>query len=1015
MKLTSRKWLWISPLVLIGIGVVIFRADATQVTRNMLIQKLSAAYGVPSSDVEAYLRARNGGGWSENEVFQKSKEHEHAWENLGVTEDDETGVTLLFTHLGDGNCAAGSPPFRTDYVLVNNSRRTATGRMEFYDDAGNPLELQIGGELVSTVPFVLARGELRRVRSDGAGGVKTGWARIQSDHPIVVTSNFGVQSADGTVITDVGVGESRPGTEFTIFADTMGDTNTGVALANPDRTQSIDIELTLRNTAGTVLAQTRVALDPFGHYARFVTELFNNVADIDINEFEGTVVLKSATAISPASRAAGVGNGQDMLPFGGLTLRTSGAILTSVPMVEPPLPNERLTRMAFPQAADGEGAGLSISTMPILFNTTPELATGQIDFFKGDGSPNEVRLDGESTSSVPFSIPPGGVFRVETDGTGELAVGWARVSTNQSLSGVAIFTIKDSFGATLAAVGVAAAALHQQFEVLADTTGIFDTGIAIVNPFEPDADGGDKPVRVNLGLLNSQGFFDAQITLEFLPRQHQALFLTELFKEVDGINELRRRLRVTVLGDSFFSNDNFVAAMSLRAAAEKLTSVPVFQEQLAFAPSAMLTLLQSIQGTSTGFRLSVHQTERDAAIKRYEIQLPGLGLNTEGLAQGLTFGSGYLSNLARLVSLVAQDVSSQTVEFDLLLNDSNVLVRQGSGRIAAAEGQVEMSFEYLAKSNTRVGVGSDTDIWIEQAIFQIPAQLNSSSVSISLTSVPSRERAGTVRKLAQAISFSSKPATTSYVENLRPVRLTAGTTLVVAGGNFGAVPEVVFPGAAGDPIVVAAATSSEGQLEVLIPPAVGEGEIAVDNGSGPGSGPLTRMEFGPSLRLESVSDEQGQGLVIELNQEADLLGLEAFTIELFRGGSIEGVEVGQDVGTLQWGNLVEEQLLVQQLESDRLVLRVTENPDFGNRGTLTIERNENGRASWSITFEPRFPTDFVVLLERSFQARLRLNLSFLLPGAGEVVLAKLDAVSTRSGLGEESRSSDSSNLTGGSE
>ena len=912
MKLTSRKWLWISPLVLIGIGVVIFRADATQVTQKMLIRKLSEAYGVTGSRVEAYLAARKAGGWSEKEIFQKSIDHDHAWENLGVTEDDETGVTLLFTHLGDGGFAAGSPPFRTDYVLVNNSRRTATGRMEFYDDAGNPLELQIEGEFVSTVPFVLARGELKRVRSDGAGEVKTGWARIRSDHPIVVTSNFGVQRADGTVITDVGVGESRPGTEFTIFADTMGDSNTGVALANPNRTQSIEIELTLRNTAGATLAQTRVALEPFGHYARFVTEVFPNVPDIDIDEFAGTVVLKSATSINPSSRAAGFENGQALLPFAGLTLRTSGAILTSVPMVEPPLPDQRVTRMAFPQAADGEGAGLSISTMPILFNITEEQATGKIDFFKGDGTPNEVRLAGEATSSVPFSIAPGGVFRVETDGTGELAVGWARVSMDQSLSGVAIFTIKDTSGETLAAVGVAAAALRQRFEVLADTTGIFDTGIAIVHPFEPDAEGGDKPVKVNLGLLNSRGFSDAQVTLELLPRQHRALFLTELFPEVDGINELQRRLRVTVLGDTFFSNDNFVAAMSLRAAKEKLTSVPVFQEQLAFAPTAILTLLQSVQGTSTGLRLTVHQSDRNAAIKRFEIQLPGLGLNTEGLAQGLTFGSGYLSNPATLVSLVAREVNPQSVEFDLLFNDSNTLVLQGVGRIAADGGPLVMSFEYQALNNTFVGATSDTDLWIEQGMFEIPAQ-DSSSVAISLTSVPSSERAGTVRKLAQEISFSSKPAATSYVETLRPVRLTAGTTLEVTGGNFGTAPEVVFPGGDGEPIVVAAGPSGDGQLEVLIPAGVGEGEIAVDNGSGPGPGHLTKMDFGPSLELETINDEQGPGLVIKLNQEADLFGLEAFTVELFRGGSVEGVEVGQDVGTLLWGN-VEEQLLVQELE-----------------------------------------------------------------------------------------------------
>ena len=330
-----RHLAWIIPLIIIGLLAFFWQVGALQVSRDAQIRRGARAFGVSPATLLQYSAELRGGVDVEEVVSQKLQPHSHGWQ-AGVqgVEDEETGVFLNFAHLGDGEFPGEDRPFQTTYTMVHNSslQEPINGVLEFFDDEGDTQELEIDGVTASQFPFQLARGRVKRFVTSGAGPLKNGWARIRAEQPIVATSSFGIIREDGTVITDVGVGESVLGTEFTIFADTTEDRNTGLALANPNQDQTIAVRLTLRDTEGTTLSQTEIELEPFGHVARFVDELFPGFANI--NEFEGTILLESASEVSPAGAIPGEEVG--LLEFAGLTLLVSGSVLTSVPLVQAP-------------------------------------------------------------------------------------------------------------------------------------------------------------------------------------------------------------------------------------------------------------------------------------------------------------------------------------------------------------------------------------------------------------------------------------------------------------------------------------------------------------------------------------------------------------------------------------------------------------------------------------------------------------------------------------------------------
>ncbi len=503
----TRHLIWIFPLVIIGGVSILYRVGGSELTRALLRKEIAELYGVSEATVESYEK-RLPPDWKIGDPIELEAEpHQHSWPaGVEVIDGEGTGVTLTFAHMGDGDFPGQDEPLQTSYVFVNNTIRKAEGTISFFDDNGNPLELEIDGVVDSVFPFETKLFSTLKITTAGSGDLKSGWARIHSAHPIVVTSSFGAIRDNGTVITDVGVGESEPGTEFTIFADTIGSNDTGLAVTNPDDEQSMNIEMTLNDAGGGMVDQTVLNLPPRGHLARFLAQLFPEVENI--NEFEGTVVLKSITAAAAeatAPRSQDPTGEAPLLPFAGLTLRISGVIFTSVPMVAPPAPDAEHRRLGFPQAADGELGDFKVSTTPVIFNNTDEPAAGNIEFFKSDGSFNEVQVNGMATSVIPFNIPPRGVFRVDTDGEGELGVGWARSTMDQPLAGVAIFTIKDAQDQVVAAVGVNSALLRQSFQVIADSNQLFNTAVALAVPWEPGKGEEDVATRVNITLWRKNG------------------------------------------------------------------------------------------------------------------------------------------------------------------------------------------------------------------------------------------------------------------------------------------------------------------------------------------------------------------------------------------------------------------------------------------------------------------------------------------------------------------------------
>ena len=432
----SHLLTWLFPLLtLIGLSTLLL-LDASRIGRDEIKKQIAASYGVPERTVERYAHLLPSGlNWAD---LAPPPAHDHDTPLHYAVFD--TGVEMVFAHLGNGDIPETDRFLQTTIVLVNDSNQRTEGTIRFFDDPGNPLELPVEGQFVSSIEFTLQRGEVKRFRTDGQGSVKSGWALVHSDQPISGNLSFGIRDTSGTVFTDVGVAPSTPGQQFTIFADSLGSSNTGVGLSNPNE-DPVTLHFDLRDGAGNSVASTTRDLGGKGHLALFMTELFPGVSQIQ--EFEGSMLItrqagvpqQLTTAQYPAPAGAnGAGN------FAAVTLRVTGSQLTSLPVI-PALPaGANWTNLAFPHVGVGAGGGLRIATSCVLINHTPNQVTGTIQFFNSDGTPMEVTVEGISGSEFDFTIQSGGVTRIVAESSGNVRTGWARVNMDQPIKGTALVT-----------------------------------------------------------------------------------------------------------------------------------------------------------------------------------------------------------------------------------------------------------------------------------------------------------------------------------------------------------------------------------------------------------------------------------------------------------------------------------------------------------------------------------------------------------------------------------------------
>ncbi len=748
-----------------------------------------------------------------------------------------TGGRLIFAQVGDGDIPGTNQYLQAMFLLVNDSPNAAAGTLQFFNDSGLPMNMTIGGVTAASFPVSLKSGEVKRLTTSGRGSVRSGWAYVTTDQPITGVCSFSLRNASGQVLADVGVGEATLSTELRIFADTKNGANTGIALINPDPAVAVTLQVDLLNLAGTVVSSKTLPLAARGHVAQYLNELFPQAAGIA--SFEGTLVIRGAHK------------------FGGVALRTVGALLTSIPTVPGLRFGDSRTKLIFPQVANGTAGGLSIKTTFIIINNAPQPTSGTLYFVKPDGTPMTLSIGGQNRSSVSYSLAPGAAQRVVTSGSGALATGWAWASMDRPISGTAIFHIYDSAARLVTEMGVLSSPSNASVDAAVDTIGSGRTAIALVNPSDEDT------AAVTLSLLDEKGESKGQQQLDLLPRQYRSMFVDELFSTVPGVTEMQGRLMIS--GDA-------VATLTLRQTGVITTSVPWVYPSHGFTPACVVEFPELLTGTTPLVRLRIDQNPMDFTVHSLRLEAPGLPFEMAQIKPGDEIGygiyfmkfNGNVNIIGGLVKMVA--TGSGSVLFDLIgsgpsMTPGTVL---GSGKLdqTAAGGLVlELnSSQPTSCGEWNNGYGIELDLMLKAGILRTPAAAGQIEIVTTYSSSSAKKEEDDVRVArtsSQKVTFSAPGASQPRAVSQRPAFFCPGGPLVLSGGNWGVNPKVFFSNTSGGESAAMLLSATSDSLQVAVPTDAKEGNLRIVQGANSGNNLVSRTHFRPEVSVTKTAGQAG--------------------------------------------------------------------------------------------------------------------------------------------------------------
>jgi hypothetical protein len=292
---------------------------------------------------------------------------------------------------------------------------------------------------------------------------------------------------NGVTVTEAGVPASPPTTSARIFIDYRAsvnalpardeagtiDINTGLAIVNHGAFTA-NVTYTLRDLDGKLLATGHGTIAAGGHIACFIDQLQAAAASDFIlpPDFRNSIQFGSLeiAGSQPLSVLALRGTYNQRNDF--LITTTPTADLTN------PLTNSSLY---FPQFVDGGGYTTSL----ILMNTSGSSETGTFQIMDGNGSPLTVtQAGGEAHSSFSYSIPPGGSYHFQTEGSpADPNTGWVRLTPDpgtQTPVGSGVFGY-NPVDVLVSESGIPSAAATTHARVYVDLSGGHNTGLAIAN------------------------------------------------------------------------------------------------------------------------------------------------------------------------------------------------------------------------------------------------------------------------------------------------------------------------------------------------------------------------------------------------------------------------------------------------------------------------------------------------------------------------------------------------------
>ncbi len=241
-------------------------------------------------------------------------------------------------------------------------------------------------------------------------------------------------------------------------------------------------------------------------------------------------------------------------------LTTTDGEVTVSGMVSAPI--EGQNRLIFPQMANGTLQGFgSFAVTLIAVNLTEAPATASIRFVLSNGSPFVITLaDGQSGSEFSLDLPPGGATFVESNGLGDLAVGYAVLDASAPVGGTLLFTLRTPpADLRFSEAGVSDSPSGRNFVIPASfERQSVDTGVAIANL------GADASIQLTL-----RGPGGATMTPLLLPAgEHTAQFASGLFPLIADEPKFEGTMEI--------SSDQPISVISLRQDQRGLfTTLPV--------------------------------------------------------------------------------------------------------------------------------------------------------------------------------------------------------------------------------------------------------------------------------------------------------------------------------------------------------------------------------------------------------------------------------------------------------
>ncbi|MBI4444730.1 MAG: PQQ-dependent sugar dehydrogenase [Acidobacteria bacterium] len=183
------------------------------------------------------------------------------------------------------------------------------------------------------------------------------------------------------------------------------------------------------------------------------------------------------------------------------------------------------TRRLLPQVGDGTTAAGVFTTSLLLVNTLEQEIEVEAQFYRSDGSPLAVSIEGSLDSRFLFRLKPRSSRVFRTAGHLEPAVaGWAELTADQPFTAAVLFAMVSSSGEAISEAGVDASEMTRRILASVSRKSAFDTntGAAFANPSVSDA------VRVDCVVRNQEGVTVANQSFTLGPRNHRAFFISEL-------------------------------------------------------------------------------------------------------------------------------------------------------------------------------------------------------------------------------------------------------------------------------------------------------------------------------------------------------------------------------------------------------------------------------------------------------------------------------------------------------